>query len=112
MVIITRDNGREGETPLFVFSVRFFFFSCPAALSGCQLLISAMMEAQSTIEAQQQYELQIHVYLSARPFPPPPLNECSLKISSTLNCFTTEATSCKNNTVTYRRKQNLKPQTE
>ena len=70
-----------------------------------------MMEAQSTIEAQQQYELQIHVYLTARPLPPPPLNECSLKISSTPNCFTTE-TSCKNTTDTYSRKQNLKPQTE
>lgn len=101
MVIISGDNGGEGETLLFVFLVR-GFFSYPAALSGCQLPISVMMEAQSTIEAQQQYELQIHVYLSARPFPPPPLNERSLKISSALNCFTTKATSCKNTMVTYR----------
>lgn len=71
-----------------------------------------MMEAQSTIEAEQQYELQIHVYPIARPFPPPPLNECSLKISCTLNCFTTEAMPCKNTMLTYRRKQNLRPQTE
>lgn len=28
---------------------------------------SAMMEAQNTIGTQQQYELQIHVYLSAQP---------------------------------------------
>lgn len=109
MVITIRDNGGEQETPLSVFSVR--FFPCPDALSGCQLPISAMMEAHSTIGAQQQYELQIHVYLTAWPVPLLPLNECSLKISSTLNCFTAETISCKN-TVVYRRKQNFKPQTE
>lgn len=29
--------------------------------------LPAMMEAQNTIETQQQYELQMHVYLSAQP---------------------------------------------
>lgn len=109
MVIISSSSGGERK-PVLCVLVRGVIYS-PAALPRCQLPISALMEAPSKIEAEYQYELQIHVYLTALP-PFPSSNECSLKISSTLNCFTAEALSCESTMVTYRRKQNLKPQTE
>lgn len=42
------------------------FLSYPPACIPASHL-PAMMEAQNTIGTQQQYELQIHVYLSAQP---------------------------------------------